>query len=529
MRHMNTEEYLSFLKEGINNYEYMVMKLKKSVSSEHVLCSYSFLIHMGDLSRYIYLEEPKNSESFASSQECYLKAIRCDPTQGNAYHQLAVLASYKRSYCQALYYCIRAITCPSPFSTAFSNIPYHFAENEKNLAKAQSMYPVLNKHHCNEVLFSRHFYQRFRNCFSSSSIVVATSTTLLHTHPLLLRSASSPPPWIGVWSRTSLLPQWWSACWPLLSSVRRIFGVASTKKVFLMRMSGLPWRSELLFPHITDSGRMVTASHSHDECDSLYSHSCATFEAVLLFCGWLKTRQTGIDPHCLGFSLPAVALFEKRAALPTSCIPRDLSFQNSSLSHRTILWWPSCPSLSSWSWKLRSGSSSACYEVVFRLSTWRIRRASLFSSMKQISLHFRHSQIAFRTHTQTPIFQTRTMRPMSPSNPTIKRWFSTKSIDASKTWNLICSLPSATFRPLLSLPSAFTSNLFESNIKIGIFIVVFHTVLARQEERHLRSFRLSLAQTRGELSDLLVLLLQFFLLNTISHSLSHQTHTARSY
>ena len=151
MRHMKTEDYLSFLKEGINNYEYMVRKLRKSVSSEHVLCSYSFLIHMGDLFRYIYLEEPKNSESFASSQECYLKAIRCDSCQGNAYHQLAVLASYKKSYCQALYYCIRAITCPSPFSTAFSNIPYHFAENSKNLAKSQSMYPALNKHHCNEV------------------------------------------------------------------------------------------------------------------------------------------------------------------------------------------------------------------------------------------------------------------------------------------------------------------------------------------------------------------------------------------
>ena len=148
---MKTEDYLSFLKEGINNYEYMVRKLRKSVSSEHVLCSYSFLIHMGDLFRYIYLEEPKNSESFASSQECYLKAIRCDSCQGNAYHQLAVLASYKKSYCQALYYCIRAITCPSPFSTAFSNIPYHFAENSKNLAKSQSMYPALNKHHCNEV------------------------------------------------------------------------------------------------------------------------------------------------------------------------------------------------------------------------------------------------------------------------------------------------------------------------------------------------------------------------------------------
>ena len=151
MRHMSTEEYLSFLKEGINNYEYMERKLKKSTSPEHVLCCYSFLIHLGDLLRYIYLEEPKNSESFSSSQECYLKAIQCDPSQGNAYHQLAVLASYKKSYCQALYYCIRAITCPSPFSTAFSNIPYHFAENTKNLAKFNSMYPALNKHHCNEV------------------------------------------------------------------------------------------------------------------------------------------------------------------------------------------------------------------------------------------------------------------------------------------------------------------------------------------------------------------------------------------
>lgn len=151
VRHMSTEEYLNFLKEGIRNYEYMVKKLKKSEVSDHVFCSYSFLIHMGDLFRYIYLEEPRNSESFSSSQECYLKAIQYDPSQGNAYHQLAVLAVYKKSYCQALYYCIRAITCPSPFSTAFSNIPFYFSENTKNIAKFQSLYPNLNKHHCNEV------------------------------------------------------------------------------------------------------------------------------------------------------------------------------------------------------------------------------------------------------------------------------------------------------------------------------------------------------------------------------------------
>ena len=117
VRHMSTEEYLSFLKEGIRNYEYMVKKLKKSEVSDHVFCSYSFLIHMGDLFRYIYLEEPRNSESFSSSQECYLKAIQY----------------------------------PSPFSTAFSNIPFYFSENTKNITKFQSLYPNLNKHHCNEV------------------------------------------------------------------------------------------------------------------------------------------------------------------------------------------------------------------------------------------------------------------------------------------------------------------------------------------------------------------------------------------
>ena len=168
------------------------------------------------------------------------------------------------------------------------------------------------------------FLPTSRNCFSSLSIVVVTSTTLPHTHPLLLRSVSSHLPWIGVWSKTSLLPLWWSACWPLLFSARRIFGVAFTEKVILMLNKGLTWRSELLLPHASDSGRMVAAFHSHDECDSLHSNSRATLEAMLFFYRWLKARQAGVDPHRLSFSLLAVAFFEKRAALPTSRIPHTL-------------------------------------------------------------------------------------------------------------------------------------------------------------------------------------------------------------
>ena len=118
---------------------------------EHAVCSYSLLIHIGDLYRYVSLEDSGNRGSLTSSEQAYSKAITLDPSQGNAYHQLAILATYKKSYCRALYYCIRAITCSTPFLTALSNIQYHFVENKKRLSIFKVHNPTLNKRHCNEV------------------------------------------------------------------------------------------------------------------------------------------------------------------------------------------------------------------------------------------------------------------------------------------------------------------------------------------------------------------------------------------
>lgn len=150
-RFMSSEEYLQFLQEAINNYEYIFSEMKKSMIPEHAMCSYSLLIHIGDLYRYVSLEDSGNRGSLTSSEQAYSKAITLDPSQGNAYHQLAILATYKKSYCRALYYCIRAITCSTPFLTALSNIQYHFVENKKSLSIFKVHNPILNKRHCNEV------------------------------------------------------------------------------------------------------------------------------------------------------------------------------------------------------------------------------------------------------------------------------------------------------------------------------------------------------------------------------------------
>lgn len=63
------------------------------------------------------------------------------------------ISRYKHSYCLALYYCIRSISCDSPFMAAFENIRNHFVSNEKELNQnAASLYP-LNKKRSSQVSF----------------------------------------------------------------------------------------------------------------------------------------------------------------------------------------------------------------------------------------------------------------------------------------------------------------------------------------------------------------------------------------
>ena len=80
------------------------MRSLKGSDEDFSRCSYQFLIHLGDLSRYLYIEESGNSvpegdtatqqsNSYSQAESFYLEAIRQDPHKGNAYHQLSVLTS----------------------------------------------------------------------------------------------------------------------------------------------------------------------------------------------------------------------------------------------------------------------------------------------------------------------------------------------------------------------------------------------------------------------------------------------------
>ena len=90
-----------FIQDGITYYNYLLRSVKGSdEDSSH--CSYQFLLHLGDLSRYLYIEENGNTaenpsqqtNSYSQAESFYLEAIRQDPNKGNAYHQLSVLTSY---------------------------------------------------------------------------------------------------------------------------------------------------------------------------------------------------------------------------------------------------------------------------------------------------------------------------------------------------------------------------------------------------------------------------------------------------
>lgn len=145
---------ISFIQEGNTYYKYLLRSIKSNDHSS-TLCSYQFLVHLGDIHRYLYLEQPScegsQSDPYKLSESYYMEAIRLDPTQGNAYHQLSILSSYRHSYCLTTYYCIRSISCDIPFMITMDNIRNHFQKNKAEYDRTASSFFPLNKKRSSQV------------------------------------------------------------------------------------------------------------------------------------------------------------------------------------------------------------------------------------------------------------------------------------------------------------------------------------------------------------------------------------------
>ncbi|KAI7836776.1 hypothetical protein COHA_009356 [Chlorella ohadii] len=93
------------------------------------------LVCLGDLCRYQANALPPQERDWAQCRHFYALAARVHPAGGNAYNQLAVLASYEGDDLAAAFFYIRALAAPIPFSVARENLVTHFEQNRAACAK----------------------------------------------------------------------------------------------------------------------------------------------------------------------------------------------------------------------------------------------------------------------------------------------------------------------------------------------------------------------------------------------------------
>lgn len=142
--------FIAMTNEGAEYYEYLIRVVSTISDRRRAECIYPFYIHLGDIYRYkAGVTEKDDKTVWKKCESCYREAIQINPNNGNAFHQLAIVAtslllshispSQHRATCLALYYCIRAISCDRPFVTAFTNIAFHFERNKEELEKVKGL------------------------------------------------------------------------------------------------------------------------------------------------------------------------------------------------------------------------------------------------------------------------------------------------------------------------------------------------------------------------------------------------------
>jgi hypothetical protein len=87
---------------------------------------YSALVQCGDLSRYRETELRSDSRNWGPAVGYYSKAAVLDPTDGKAYHQLAVTALSDRDHLRGVYHLYQAICVETPFPQAQGNLELEF-------------------------------------------------------------------------------------------------------------------------------------------------------------------------------------------------------------------------------------------------------------------------------------------------------------------------------------------------------------------------------------------------------------------
>ncbi|KAK8803488.1 hypothetical protein WA158_001182 [Blastocystis sp. Blastoise] len=136
-------EYNEFIQESIKTMKDIYDRIEKEECIEDHMsentyrfsrnikqkCLYNMNIYLGDLERYLELNNTREDKNWNQAEYYYKQACALDPNNGNPRNQLAILATYRQIKGIIIYQYIRALAAPLPFSTARRNLIVQFQKN----------------------------------------------------------------------------------------------------------------------------------------------------------------------------------------------------------------------------------------------------------------------------------------------------------------------------------------------------------------------------------------------------------------
>lgn len=104
------------------------------------LC-HAILIHLGDLSRYRETELNQTERHWGPARGYYDLASALDPTSGQSFNQLAVIALADKDHLRAVYYLLRALTVANPPPGVRANLDLELKKIRTKHERLEPLYP----------------------------------------------------------------------------------------------------------------------------------------------------------------------------------------------------------------------------------------------------------------------------------------------------------------------------------------------------------------------------------------------------
>ena len=131
------------------------------------LC-HAILIHLGDLSRYRETELNQTERNWGPARGYYDLASALDPTSGQSFNQLAVIALADKDHLRVVYYLLRALTVANPPPGVRANLDLELKKIRTRHERLEPLYPEDSSGVLRELEVS--FLQFHARCFRDTEI-----------------------------------------------------------------------------------------------------------------------------------------------------------------------------------------------------------------------------------------------------------------------------------------------------------------------------------------------------------------------